>query len=734
MKYGMPRKIDDERRRNLLLALAIAAAAAAAAWTGYKAWMRPFEERRAHLGQLIREGETFLDRLEKSLAEVLPQDLEAARTRLAAISAGGTRWDKTELPGFRLESELYMPADRMRAERLQEEYTAAVSEFGKGRQAVRAAAKEADGLSETIGSLLGSAGMGAAAEARSDLSQSLLEMKAVHAQARPSEEVAAGAEKRFGAVQRKAAESRAGIAKWRDAARQALADAKAVEDELAAAEKRTRDAVERSRVLRKEGLSLQIDQNSAKLTTLLASLQKGRSDTETALASYKSAKAGADAALGETQKKARETCQAVRTAIQRLVAEHGSLLPEAEVQEGEKAPDELEAAIRGQDEAWYSLGDKGAELVRRTETLLSEAGALEIQLETAQKTGEVTVDGARASSLPGELADVRGQLVSATDALNGDSWKRKLDGITDRAENALKAVRAAKPDIPKLLAGIRGEAATALKEIERAQTEKDLIANRVKDGRGESKAALEQALAACLYPDGAQNELRQLAEAEAASGRGIQTLRARLAKALEAVRAFSECVGQVRKDQAMAEASGRFFPVSWVEGAIGWEPGKAGVVTDQDASVLVPIYNGVEGNRYLWEFDLPFASAGSHRIEVKVAKPGMSPVNESIDRLKRAVHDGQSVNGGWIGVECSVKSPGGNWSDELWIPNYNKLPAETVVEGTGTFGAGYQTFTLNLTLFASPATGNNFGWHPGRLEFTVFVDGQQVRQFWHKSR
>ena len=734
MKHGMPRKIDDIRRNWLIgICLGLLLLATAALF-GYETWMHPYRLRRERLGSVLREGKTFLSRFDESLASANPSGLNAARNRMFVLSAEAKGW-ATELPDFSLDVELYVTADRMTAERLLEAHSATVAEYAKGSAASRAAATEAAGLAEAIGKLLEVSFDASAAEARSDLAQSLLELQAVHSQVRPSVAAATAAEERFNASQRKAVEARARIAEWTVGARRAMADAESIEGEMATAKQRMKDAAERSRGLREEGLSLQIDQNSVKLATLQDALRKGEREVESALKAYLAAKKDADEKVGRISGKAREACETAKDSIQRLSTEHGSLLPEKSVTEGKDAAEELEAVLRKHDETWQNLSDQGAELVRRAETLRSEAGGIIVQIENARKTGQVVIDGVRASALPGELGDIRGKLASATLTLGTEGLQRQLDAIATRATAAMKAVQAAKPDIPQLLAGIRRDAAAALTEIGRIQSQKDLLESRLRDGRGASKSALEQALAACRHPAVVENELRQLKAADASTGRDIQTLRARIAKAQESVRAFAAAVGKVRQDQETAEADGRFFPVSWEEGAIGWEPGTPGVVTGQNESVLIPIYNGTEGKSYAWEFDLQFLSAGQHRIEVKVAKPNTSPVNESIDRLKRAVHDGQSVNGGWIGVVCQLKSPAGTWGDELWIPNYNKLsPSETVVEGNGMFGAGYQTFTLSMNLSASPATGNNFGWHPGRLVFTIFVDGKQVQKFWHKSR
>lgn len=734
MKYGMRRKIDDDRRRMLVLWCVGLVAVAAAGWFGYGAWMHPYEVRRERLGGVIREAESLLARFDESLSAADRSGLDGARNRMAELSAEAGRRVEP-LPEFSLDPELYVVADRMTAERLLEAHAATVAEYDKARAALRSGAAEASDLVEAIDGFLDGADDGNAKGAQSDLAQSLLELKAVHAQSRPSPAAADSAERRFNAAQRTASEVRARLSRRTAAAQQARADAESLAAEIADAEQRAKAAAERSRVLRAEGLSLQIDRNSAKLTTLEDSLRKGEGDVATALDAYRAAKRAADGALGDIQKQARGKCQLARDTIQRLVTEHGSFLPEEKVKVGVNALEELESAIREHGETWKKLDEQGRELVRQAETLRSEAGGLIVQLENARQKGQMGVDGVRASTLSGDLAAVRGKLASAETALGTEAIARRLDGIATHATDALKAVQAAKPDVPKLLSEIRKSAENIVEGVRRAQSEKERLESLVRDGRGESKSALEKALADCRYPDGAVAELRKLAAEDAATGRGILTLNARLAKAREAGQAFAAAVGKAGRDQKAAEAAGRFFPVSWEDGAIGWEVGKAGTITNPGESVLVPVCSGTPGKSYTWEFDLPFAATGQHRIEVKVAKANTSPVNESIERLKKAVHEGQSVNGGWIGVGCRLEASEETWYDELWIPNYNKLsPSETVVAANGTFGAGYQTFTLNLHLAASPATANLGGWHPERLSFTVFVDGKQVQRFWHKAR
>ena len=736
MKYGMPRKIDDERRKKLFLTGLVLLAMAMAALFGYETWMHPYRLRRERLASVLSEGEKFLSRFDESLASANPAGLNAARNRLAVLSSEAKE-RATELPNFSLDVELYAPADRMTAERLLAEHAATVAEYAKESAASRAAAAKAAGLAEDIGRLLEESSDESAAEARSDLAQSLVELKAVHSQIRPSVDAAAAAEERFNASQSKAVDARARIAEWTEDALKAMADAESIESEMTTAKQRMTDAANRVRALREEGLSLPIEQNSAKLASLQSGLQKGESDLAKALDSYRAAKRAADAALGDIQKQAREKCQTDRDAIRRLSSEHGSLLPEDKVQAGTKAADELEAAIREHNEIWKKLGERGSELIRQAETLRSEAGGIIAQLENARQTGAVGIDAVRASALSGEMAAIRGELVAAETGVGTDGLKRQLDAIVARAKASMLAVQAAKPDVPKLLSGIREEAKAALKEIARAQSEKDMLEIYIRDGRGSAKTALQQALSLseCRHPDTAESELRRLSGANASTGRDILGLRERLSMAMDGVQKFANAVEKVRKDQEAAETAGRFFPVSWEEGAIGWAPGMDVVVMERDENVLVPVYSGEESPCYTWEFDFRFASAGQHRIDVKVSKPEIGPVNEKIDRLKKVVHDGQSVNGGWIGVECQLSSSSGTWRDELWIPNYNRLSSpETVVSGNGVFGANNQTFTLQLTLHARPVPENNKGWHSSRLLFTVFVDGKQIQQFWHKAR
>lgn len=732
MKYGMRRKIDDDRRTVLIWSCLGLVAAGVAGWFGYGAWMHPYRLRGERLGEVIREGETLLARFEESLAAADRGGLGSARERMLDLvdaAEGGAE----ALPEFRLDTGLYVASEQMTAERLLEEHAAVVEEYAKARVALRNGAAEAASLVGVMDQLLGETDGGGAADARSDLAQSLLELKAVRAQVRPAASAAEGAERRFNAAQRKASEARARISRWTVAAQQALADANAVAAEVDDAVRRTRAATERSRVLREEGLSLSIDPNSAKLTTLQEGLRKGESDVAKALEGYGKAKREADAALGEMQQQARERCQKIQDAIQGLVADHGSLLPEEKVQVGVGALERVQAAIHEQDARWRTLDAQGRELIREAETLRGEAGGIRAQLENVQKRGQMGVDGVRAAALAGELAAVRGKLAATAAALGTEGCKRQLDGIVAPATEAMRAVLAAKPDVPKLLAGIRTGAASAVAEIERAQSEKERLDADVRDGRGTSKAALLKALEACGYPAAAVEELSRLTAAEAATGRAILALRGRLAKAQEAGQGFVAAVGEVRKDQEAAEAAGRFFPVSWEEGAIGGGPGKVGVVVARDERVLTAVGAGPGDKSYEWEFDLEFASPGMHRIEVQVAKPNQLPVNESIDRLKRVLHENQAVNGGWVDVECRLQSSAGTWYLEpLWMPNYNKLPSQMVVAGQGNFAAGRQTFTLTLNLASSPAVMG--GWHMDRLQFTVFVDGQPVPRFWHKAR
>lgn len=737
MKYGMPRKIDDERRKMLCIACLVMAVLGMAAWTGHHAWMAPFESRRAELDGIIRDGESFLARFDHSVSEGWGGRLEAAWREMEAI-AGASEDGVSDIPELLLDTELYSPADRLQAERILEGNAAAVGDYERNLKAIRKAAEDAAALADDIVGLAEASQEGLGEEARSDLAGALLEMKAARDEKYLGAEECKHAKDVYEQAQAKAAEVRGQLAVWSGTAKQALEDAASIQGRHAAAASGLEEAADRARGLRAEALTLAIDRNSPKLSTLRGQLQNGHDDVGKEKEAYLARKKAADGKLEEIQKKAREECEKAQKGIQSFEKAYGPLLPAEPIKRGKEAATELEKTIQAHETAWKGQSDKGAQLLRRAETLRAEAEGIIVQLDNIRGAGPVAIDGVRAAALTGEMGEIRGELAEAAAALETGGLQRQLDPIVKRAKDAWKEVQSKKPDLPKLRGELRQRAEAALDGLRRHGRCREEIVSYIQDGRGSSKETLLAALENHPYPNATEEDLAKLAgqSETASSGQAIYDMHQRLRTDVSQFQVFTNAVVQIRGALEKAEESAGFFPLSREKGAMGWASAnfqEPGVVSGEDEDVLVPVSSGTEGNTYMWEFDLHFAQAGKHRIEVKVYKYDSSPVNDAIDRHKRIEHDGETVNGGWIGVEGKLRSRGGIWANNVWIPNYYKqTKGETVVEGIGEFGEGYQTFLFNLWLSASPMAFA--GWHADRLEFVVFVDGKQVSQFWHKAR
>lgn len=230
MKHGMPRKIDDERRRRLVTVCVLLTVSALAAWIGYDAWMRTYRERRDRLAGEVREGRAFWERSRTQLGTGGMDGLVATKGRLTAIAASGNDL-LAKFPTFSPAS----TAVRSNATPLSRDYAAAVAEYGEAQKAIRATVRKASAL-------------GAAIDGLQDLEDALVALESLGNAARPSAAAAELAEMFFYEAYGKAMEAVNQFAQWE----QGETGAEAISGEMAAAERRLKAAANRIRSVNKE--------------------------------------------------------------------------------------------------------------------------------------------------------------------------------------------------------------------------------------------------------------------------------------------------------------------------------------------------------------------------------------------------------------------------------------------------------------------------------------------------
>ena len=145
----MPRKIDDEMREKALWTLAGAVALATLAWFGYRAYMKPYELRRAELKALVLEADGILERFDLNLAAGKTEELSRAQATLEDIVSRAEKEDST-VPELALDVELYVAAERERAQRLLHEHAEVTAACALGRKALQEAAERAGTAAEAI--------------------------------------------------------------------------------------------------------------------------------------------------------------------------------------------------------------------------------------------------------------------------------------------------------------------------------------------------------------------------------------------------------------------------------------------------------------------------------------------------------------------------------------------------------------------------------------------------------
>ena len=734
MKYGMPRKIDDEMREKALWTLAGAVALATLAWFGYRAYMKPYELRRAELKALVLEADGILERFDLNLAAGKTEELSRAQATLEDIVSRAEKEDST-VPELALDVELYVAAERERAQRLLHEHAEVTAACARGRKALQEAAERAGTAAEAIRQLLGNGGADAVLAARDELKAYRDELDALALTARPGSRESRIAKSHFAEAQTKVEDiSIVQISGRTDATRQALDDANALAGKAEDAERQIRDAMARGSAIRKEAATLKIDQHSGRFAELRTRLGTAAKEAKEAQDAYAAAEKAAREERSRIQDKAERDCRETVEAINRLVKEHGSFLPTAPIASASAAEKELKEQIAKNNAAWKKQSEQTAALMLQTDNLRKEAASFDGQFDDILKTGAVAIDVGRVDDLLEELARTRGELAAATAALNIGGLRRELEKNVGRAQAALGSMREKVPDVQRIAGEIRRAAKAAGQELAQAKDERDTLAKRLGAGRGNAKDAMERALADCIFPADAARDLAGLESERASNGKDCLALQARLDKAKAAMKDFADKLGNIRQTLENARANGQFAPESWEAGTIGWTPGNPKSTRISKGSVLVP-YGTLAARQYEWEFALPFDKPGRRTIEVQVAKPSAEPVAQSIDRNLAVKQEGQRVKGGWIDVACKLMAGTHAWHDDLWIFNYLKLSSHTtVLAAEGWFDSGYQTFKLRLDLDSNPKVSGDSKWHADLLEFRVCVDGIPVRQFWHQAR
>ncbi len=733
MKNTMPRLIDDRRRRHLAMFGAGVVLLLVVVWCGYGAYMAPYEQRKEILFELIRDGQSVLDRFDEVRDSGDSGRLSDAKAKMNRI-AGGVPSAGKPIPDFNPDPDLYVGTDRPKAKRIKDDYARTVFDWNRAREGLERAREDAGRASRKLENLSLSSGSAGLTDAREDLGGSIAELSSLRETPRPTAGAFAGATNRFAHAQAKAYAMLSNTEKKNGAVKAALSEAAEIEKNANNAAKSAEVAFARAKTLRDEVKALEIDRTGKKMKELRDKLDAIAESTRKMQETVETAMRTADGERERAVKAARESCNRAVAAIRALDKKHGPLLTRATIHEGLSAAGSLEDAVKEEASDWKEKTDRARALSLQAKRSCDEADRISRGFEQESKTGGAPFDGARAMELAGELQTLSDELAKAAESLSSTGLKNKISRIVSVSEAALASLKAEEPDIPELLRAAKAKVLKARSDLKRTNDERDALRNLLSEGSGSAKGDLESDLSKCAPSATIVKEMERLEAATAADGNAVAELQRKIDSVVKSVLDYSDAVARVKRSVDAAERERRFVRLAWEEGAAGREPG----LSDREPDItrggaLVP--RGSESSRrYEWSFALDIPKDGEHKVEVTVEKPTSRPVNGSIPEKEYFKQEGKRVKGGWINAKCSLAVGSKTRVDDLWFPNFQELKRQPVLEFRGPLSAKRQEFSLNLEFDANPAVARFQGWHTDRLQFRVYLDGAEVSTFWHKNQ
>jgi hypothetical protein len=745
-KYVVSRNAARQRRVGRIVKLI---ACAITLLLAYGIYMRPFGRRHAEIDAMLHKCETCMAGLNELGGNGAEKRLEDALARLPGVSPDKPDGGAVEPLG--LDPSLYVAEDRPKAIELNDSYKNATDEWNGARNDFKAASTRAAAQASDIRELLKDSGYKDISKAMSETERSLDELNALHALKRPKAEPTSAAVKRFEEVSARADNARAAFSNWMAKADAAVTGAKAAADAFGAASARLESANGRLAAIREEANALRIDRNVPWLSEIRTGITNGITAVESAEDLLKKAMDENPKERARLFDKARGYCREVAGKAAALDNEHGALLPREAVESARKAPNELDGIAKGEESAWENRRRAASALLGRAKAFRDE-GAIAIKtLDSLIKEGMGQPDSAHISRLPQKAEDIEKELSAAAASMSTAKLEKRLVQVVSKARKDFEAIEAAKPDIPACRGEIREGAKACMASLKAVGESLGGLKKTVEDGGGVAKAAIQEAVAECARQfDSAEADLRALEGATPANGRDVIKLRGNLDGARNSMDSLRKRVTELDAEIKKAIGEGRFSPASWKEGALAGKPNDALRSKAVLRGDVLCAPGGEASQAYQWEFGLDIDEPGSHKVEVRVspsARNGVCNLNTAMPiRTFKGGEHGKRSKGGWIKADCILTSGNVRRTNSFFMPNKDPMtPREAVMlEANWQLPKGRASFLLGLNLSVdmrqieekdrAKLTDIYKGWNPGGIEIRIFVDGEQVRQFWHLAR
>lgn len=740
----------NTRRRRFRMAIRVALLIASALTLfAYNAWKRPFIVRHAEIDAMLHKCETCMAGLNELGGNGAEKRLKDALARLPGVSPDKPDGGAVEPLG--LDPSLYVAEDRPKAIELNDSYKNATDEWNRARNDFKAASTRAAAQASDIRELLKDSGYKDISKAMSETERSLDELNALHALKRPKAEPTSSAVKRFEEVSARADKARAAFSNWMAKADAAVTGAKTAADAFGAALARLESANGRLAAIREEANALRIDRNVPWLSEIRTGITNGITAVESAEDLLRKAMDENPKERARLFDKARGYCREVAGKAAALDNEHGALLPREAVESARKAPNELDGIAKEEESAWENRRRAASALLGRAKAF-QEEGAMAIKtLDSLIKEGTGQPDSAHISRLPQKAEGIEKELSAAAETLSTAELEKRLVLVVSKARKDFEAIEAAKPDIPACRGEIREGAKACMASLKAVGESLGGLKKTVEDGGGVAKAAIQEAVAECARQfDSAEADLRALEGATPANGRDVIKLRGNLDGARNSMDSLRKRVTELDAEIEKAIGEGRFSPASWKEGALAGKPNDALRSKAVLRGDVLCAPGGEASQAYQWEFGLDIDEPGSHKVEVRVspsARNGVCNLNTAMPiRTFKGGEHGKRSKGGWIKADCILTSGNVRRTNSFFMPNKDPMtPREAVMlEANWQLPKGRASFLLGLNLSVdmrqieekdrAKLTDIYKGWNPGGIEIRIFVDGEQVRQFWHLAR
>lgn len=747
MKNSMPRLIYDTRVKWVRCIAAGLAVATVSATVGYNSWMKPYRQRRADIGAVIREGTSFATSMRDDAGIDTERRLETALNNLRELDR--KRCQPAEDDTLEIDPSIYIPEDRNRAENLNAEFKSASTLRNLAANEVAAAVQDATALATNIRGLMGGKNRYAVMNAYSDMSQCLRELTALQKQPRPKAGLVVEATKRYNAVYVKALLVRDNYMEWTANANNAVGNSQKTVAAFAAAMENLQQEQQRIETIRKETESLRIDRNGGRLEMLRREIANAAAELEKCEKELSDAEKTAERMRSELKEKARKHCTEVAERVAVLSDAHGALLPRDAVAAAQKVPETFAALEKEDDSIWNSRKTTVAKLFDRAKDLRDECARSIKTIGDIVDTGTGFSYSNQISGLPDRARTFEKELSAAASLLSLDELNARLDAIVSQSKKDLASVEAGKPDVPALVKTIREAAKDIRNSLDSAKSRLIKLGSTVERGCGEDRENLRKSVADCSKTlASTQFDLQVIEMSDAANGKEVLELEKRLGTVRGGANNLFAAIDGLDARIKQAIESGRFALISWEPGALGWIPDTS---STRKTVVVEDVLVAPEGTlypEYKWEFDLDIVNPGTHTIEVRVspsARNGIYNLNTDMPNRTYSVETKRNrAKGGWIRAECSLSSGNRKWSDSKPLANRTRMEStETVIlSANETLAKGRTSFQLDIGLSIDTSLMDekqraglpdvSKGWRPEGLAVRIYLDGEQVRQFWHR--